>query len=187
MSGENWETLEAQTAYATPYLQVAEELVATPSRPQGVKWTVVRRPTAAVVAPRTAKGGYLLIRQERISVQRVLWEFPAGQVDGEVSPETILHTAHRELGEETGTVCSGEMIALGYYYSSAGFTTERAHLFLASEVTARDEGSEHDEHEAILEVREFTVEELREMIGREEIVDANTLAMYARLQTKGLL
>ena len=50
---------------------------------------VARRHTAAVVAPQTIDGKFILIRQERIAVQRVLWEFPAGQVDGEVNAASI--------------------------------------------------------------------------------------------------
>ena len=65
---------------------------------------VARRHTAAVVAPRTVDGRFILIRQERIAVRRVLWEFPAGQVDGEINETTIYETALRELGEEAG-VC----------------------------------------------------------------------------------
>jgi 8-oxo-dGTP pyrophosphatase MutT (NUDIX family) len=65
---------------------------------------VARRHTASVVAPRTVTGKFILIRQERIAVQRVLWEFPAGQVDGEVNEVSIYQTALRELGEEAGVV-----------------------------------------------------------------------------------
>jgi ADP-ribose pyrophosphatase len=182
-----WQVLDSVTLCDSPYLRVYREHVATPSRPAGVTWMVARRRTAAVVAPRTPEGKFILIRQERIAVRQVLWEFPAGQVDDGVNEDTIRETALRELREEAGVVCRGGLTPLGPFYSSVGFTDECCHLFLASDVVPSEEGSDHDEHEAILEVRAFSPEELRAMIADAEIVDANTLAMYARLQAHRLI
>lgn len=181
----DWSELSREVLAKTSFLRVLREQVATPSRPGGVTWVVVRRPQAAVVAPRTADGRYILVRQERVPVRRVLWEFPAGQIDGEVTPESILATAHRELGEEAGCRVTGELIALGAFFPSAGFTDEQSHLFLATEVEPRDEGHDHDEHEAIVDCRAFTLDELRAMIASGEICDANTLCLFARLAALG--
>ena len=182
-----WKVLASEEGYRSPYLQVMREHVATPARPDGVHWTVVRRSVAAVVAPRTTDGRYVLIKQERVAVQRALWEFPAGQIDGAVSEESIRETALRELGEETGMESRGELIPLGYFFSSPGFTDECSHLFLATGVEPRAAGASHDEQESILEVGIFTLEELREMIASGQIIDANTQVTYARLQARGLL
>lgn len=176
-----WRVLGSETLCDTPYLRVYREHVATPSRPDGVTWMVARRRTAAVVAPRTPEGKFLLIRQERVAVRKVLWEFPAGQVDDGVNEASVRETALRELGEEAGVDCRGGLTALGCFYSSVGFTDECCHLFLADDVVPREVGSEPDEHEAILEVRAFSPDELRTMVAAAEIVDSNTLAMYARL------
>lgn len=185
MSG--WRQLGREVLTETPYLRVVRERVATPSRPEGVEWTVVHRSQAAVVAPRLADGRYLLVRQERIAVRRELWEFPAGQVDGEASAEAILATAHRELGEEAGCRAAGGMVPLGAFFPSAGFTDEQSHLFLALDVVPREEGAAPDEHEAIVDGRAFTPAELREMVAAGEICDANTLCLYARLAATGRL
>jgi ADP-ribose pyrophosphatase len=182
-----WKVLRSETLCETPYLRVNREHVATPSRPEGVTWMVAHRRTAAVVAPRTPDGRFLLIRQERVAVQRVLWEFPAGQVDGEVTDAAIRETARRELGEEAGVEVPGGLTSLGLFYSSVGFTDECCHLFLATDVVPRAGGSDHDEHEAILEVGAFTVAELTRMVAEAEIVDSNTLSLFARLHARGLL
>ncbi len=81
--------------------------------------------------------------------------------------------------------CSGELVSLGCFFSSVGFTDECCHLFLARDVVRRAEGFDHDEHEAILEMREFSEEELTGLIGAGEIVDSNTLATYARIEGAG--
>ncbi len=183
-----WRVIDRKTLSDSAHLKVYEEHVATPSRPDGVVWTVAHRRTAAVVAPRTLDGKYILIRQERVAVKRDLWEFPAGQVDADIADEAaIREAAGRELGEEAGVYVTGELISLGYYFSSPGFTDECGHLFLATDVVPRDSGVKHDEHEAILEIRAFSADELREMIASHKIVDANTLSLYARLSARGLI
>lgn len=181
-----WRVMKSETLCDTPYLRVYRETIATPTRPDGVEWLVVRRRNASVVAPRMPDGKYLLVRQERVAPRREFWEFPAGQVDEEESEASIRETALRELGEEAGVECRGELVPLGKFYSSPGFTDECAWLFLATNVVPRAEGIAHDEHEAILAVEAFTPGRLREMIASGEIVDANTLALFARLQAGGL-
>lgn len=181
-----WKLLASENLCDSPHLRVERETVATPTRPDGVQWMVAHRAEAAVVAPLTAEGKFILVRQERVPIRRLLWEFPAGQVDGEATEVSILETAHRELGEETGTMTKEEFVPLGLFYPSAGFTTERSHLFLARNVVPRPEGAKHDQHEAITEAREFTPAELRRLIAEGEIVDANTLSAFARLVALGL-
>lgn len=182
-----WNVLESDVLYDSPHLQLRRERIATPTRPAGVTWMVVHRREAAVVAPRTPDGRFLLIRQERAAVLRETWEFPAGQVDGAVSETVIRETARRELGEETGFATGEDLVGLGSFYSSVGFTDEHVHLFLARGVVPRADGADHDEHEAILEVRAFFPAELHGMVGEGTIVDSNTLATYARLVARGLL
>lgn len=179
-----WTTLREKDLCVTPWLRVAEEMVATPSRPGGIRWIVSHRPPASVVAPRTVDGHYLLIRQERVAVRRTIWEFPAGQRDPGASFE---ETALRELAEEAGVVCQGALVSLGFFFSSVGFTDECCHLFLATDVVPRGQGAAHEEAETILDIRAFSPKELAAMIASGEIVDSNTLAACARLQARGML
>ena len=79
----------------------------------------------------------------------------------------------------------GQLIPLGHYFSSPGFTDERGYLFLACPVQPGDEGSHYDEGESILDCREFTVEEVRRMIAENDICDANTLGICAMLAARG--
>ncbi len=111
-SGETpgWSALQSETLCQTPWLQVTRDRVATSSRPQGVEWMIAHRPTAAVVAPRTDDGRFVLVRQERVAVRRVLWEFPAGMVDGGVSENAILETRLFSATEFTAMIASGEIV-----------------------------------------------------------------------------
>ncbi len=148
---------------------------------------VVRRKQAVVVAPRTPEGKFLLIRQERVPIRSLLWEFPAGQIDGDVDEASILATVHRELAEETACRADGGVVALGNYWPSAGFTDEYCHLFLASDVREFDSAHLPDPNEMIVERSTVTPDELWSMIADGRICDANTLASVARLVALGYL
>lgn len=60
-------------------------------------------------------------------------------------------------------------------------------LFLARAVQRCKEPPDRDETESILDCREFTVEQIRRMIAENDIRDANTLGLWARLWAGGLL
>ena len=82
---------------------------------------------------------------------------------------------------------SGELISLGDYFASPGFTDERGYLFLAHPVRSSADSHAHDESESILDCRAFSPRELSRMIDQNEIRDANTLGICARLAARGLL
>lgn len=180
----SWELLSKKNHFERPFLTLSEERISTPSYPKGLHWFVVHRPQAVVVAPRTHEGNFLLIRQERAPIRRAIWEFPAGQVDaGDVG--CLMRTAHRELAEEAGVETTRPLVSLGCLFSSPGFTSEKCHLFLAEDVQPCVGGAGPEATEAILECRAFTGGELRHMVSIGEIVDANTLAIFARLAAYG--
>ncbi len=187
---EGWELRNRRMLFDHPYIKIEEIDYHTPNRPDTVTWTIALRKSAVCVAPQLEDGRFLLIRQERYPVRRVLWEFPAGQIDlveRRTEQDVILNTVHRELAEETGHGLSagGEIFPLGYYFSSQGFTDEHIYLFLARGVELLPEGRSPDADENILDCQPFTPEELRAMIRDNEIRDANTLGLFARLCAHG--
>ena len=135
----------------------------------------------------TRDGRIVLIRQERIPIRAAIWEMPSGQIDGPAQ-ETAEQVALRELREEAGYELAkdGQLIALGHYFTSPGFTDERGHFFLARPVESSP-NYVRDESESILDCRAFTVREIRRMIAENEICDANTLSLWARLSARDLL
>ena len=188
--GHGWETRAQNIHYADKHLEVVTEDVKTPSHEQAKNWTIVYRKPAVVVAAMTRAGEFLMVQQERVPIRAAIWEMPAGQIDSSTEPsrEQIEETALRELQEETGykLAAEGELISLGEFFSSPGFTDERGHFFLARPVE-RQSGAERDEAESILDCRAFAPAEIRRMIRGNEIRDANTLSICARLSAHGLL
>jgi len=185
-----WEIISSERHFANAHLEVATERVRTPSRSEPRAWTIVHRKAAVIIAPMTREGKILLIRQERIPIREAIWEMPSGQIDNHNADQgEIKKVALRELREEAGyeLVQDGELIPIGHYFSSPGFTDERGYFFLARPVQRCKEPPDRDETESILDCREFTVEQIRRMIAQKEIRDANTLGLWARLLAGGLL
>lgn len=184
-----WKKIPGALVYNGPYVQIEECQYFTPARPQAaVSWTVAHRKAAIAVAPVTEDGRFILIHQERLPVMRSLWEFPAGQIDDEHRHEVILDTLHRELDEEAGCelLPGAQITPLGWFFGSQGFTSEHVYLFVAGPVhqvrEPRPVGGEH-----IGEVRLVSAAELREMIATNEIQDALTLALFARMAARGMV
>jgi ADP-ribose pyrophosphatase len=190
-ASDGWETVSRETHFRNDHLEVATEEIRTPTRPAPRKWTVVHRKKAVVIAPMTADGKIVLIRQERIPIRAAIWEMPAGQIDEATDRDTsaIEAVALRELREETGFELAegGELISLGDYFTSPGFTDERGYFFLARPVRPSAEGHTRDESESILDCQAFSARELGRMIDSNEIRDANTLGICARLVARRIL
>jgi ADP-ribose pyrophosphatase len=109
-----------------------------------------------------------LVRQPREAVEEPdLLEIPAGRLD--VEGEEPLQAARRELAEEIGLGARSWRPILTYY-TSAGFTDERVHLFEASDLY--ESSAESGENERI-EIVRWPLEELDRAL--EEIRDAKTL------------
>ena len=190
MKGGKWKTISSERHFANRNLEVVTDCVQTPARPDPRAWTIVHRKPAVVIAPMTRDGKIILIRQERIPIEQAIWEMPSGQIDDQdADQDKIKNTALREVREETGYELgqNGELISLGYFFSSPGFTDERGYFFLARPVQPCAEGPDREEGESILDCREFNSEEIRRMIADNEIRDANTLGICATLAARGLL
>jgi ADP-ribose pyrophosphatase len=88
---------------------------------------VVAHPGAVAIAPVTAGGELLLVRQYRHATREVLLELPAGRLE---PGETPLVAAQRELAEET---ChrARDWRELATFFVAPGFCSERIFLFEA--------------------------------------------------------
>jgi ADP-ribose pyrophosphatase len=192
-----WKTVSSVQHFKNEHLELRTDAVRTPLCPQPRPWTIAYRKTAVVIAPMTADNKIVLIEQERIPVRAAIWEMPSGQIDnagpsaagsGDHFANTIEQTALRELREEAGyqLTANGQLVALGHFFSSPGFTNEHCYFFLARPVEPCPDFV-RDQAEAILNCRAFTLAELRRMISENQIRDANTLGICARMAAGGFL
>ncbi|MFW6088576.1 MAG: NUDIX hydrolase [Gemmatimonadota bacterium] len=139
---------------------------------------IVRHPGAAAVLPVVSPDercdggtsvGVFLLRQYRHAVGGVIWEVPAGKLDGGESPDDC---ARRELLEETG-ITARRLERLTTLVTTPGFTDERVHLFVATGLTL---GASDREEQEFIELRTVDLAAAVAMVERGEIGDAKTVA-----------
>jgi ADP-ribose pyrophosphatase len=133
---------------------------------------IVRHPGASAVVPFLSDPEgedpqVLLLRQYRYAADGYLYEIPAGRLDPGESPAAC---AARELKEETG--CTAKKIEpLVTLVTRPGFTDERIHLFMATDLTHGQAAREDDEFVDVIVMR---LSEALELIQRGEIPDGKT-------------
>lgn len=71
----------------------------------------------------------VLIQQYRLAARKLLIEIPAGKIE---SGETPVNAAIRELNEETGF--KGTLEPLINWYLAPGYSTEKMHIFIATDL-----------------------------------------------------
>lgn len=170
------ETISSRQVYANSWMTVREDAVRRDDGSDGI-FGVIDKPTAAVVIP--FDGDRLhLVEQFRYPVGERRWEFPMGTAPDRAELDTALLAA-RELEEETGLV-AGRMELLGRLDIAPGMSSQREHVYLATELTAGTLRREHSEQDML--TRWFTIAEFEAMVRGGRIVDAQTLAAYLLLK-----
>lgn len=128
---------------------------------------VVHHPGGVCVLPIDEAGNACCVYQFRYPGQHHLLEAPAGKLEKGEEP---LKCAVRELSEETG-ITADELIPVGSYCLSPGYSTEVLHIFLARGL---HRGDSHPDAGELLELRWIPLDELYGMVSRGEIPDAKT-------------
>lgn len=122
----------------------------------------------------------ILEKQFRGPIRGWLLEIPAGRVE---PGEDINEAANRELMEEIG-YSAEELIYLGSFVLSPGYSNERMHLLVARKL--RYVGQNLEEHEAI-NVVEIPYRELLNMVVCGKIADAKTVLAVLIYETRKFL
>ena len=157
-----WEVSASRPRIDDAWFRVRQDDVEMPSGASIDGYYVWESPHIATVVPVTPDGLFVLCRQYRHAVGRVMLQVPAGIVAEGESPEAA---ARRELEEETG-YRAGTLEHLG---DIAVYPTKLSgwhHLYLAREVVP--DGARMDDPHEPIEVVLTAAEELYRMIDNNE-------------------
>jgi ADP-ribose pyrophosphatase len=147
-------------------VRVSVERVALPNG-HTVELDIVHHPGAAAVVPFLGDEEVLLIRQYRHAAGGMIYEVPAGKLDDGEDPADC---ARRELMEEAGRR-AGRLEALGWIFTTPGFTDERIHLFAAFDLEPVPVQLDADE---VIELVPMPLARALEMVWSGELCDAKS-------------
>lgn len=159
-------TLESEYIYKGKILNLRRDLVLVKNGNTSYR-EIVEHSGAVGIVCLDKDNNVILVKQYRKAVSEVLLEIPAGKIDGREQP---YYCALRELKEETGIIPE-ELIFLGEFYLSAGFSSEKMYLYFCK---VKEEGIQNLDEDEDLEIIRINFDKLISMIESEEISDAKT-------------
>lgn len=163
--------VSSRRAYSGKIISLDVDTVRFPDGSVG-ELEMIRHPGASAIVPflsdpAGADPQVLLIRQYRYAAEGYLYEIPAGRLNPGEAPKDC---ALRELKEETGCT-AGHVEHLFTMYTTPGFTDEKIHLFMATQLVAGETKHEADE---FLELQPMLLSRALQMVEAGEIQDSKT-------------
>ena len=143
--------------------------------PNGIrsKMAMVRHPGSTAIVPLRDNKTVVMTLQYRHAVEDYILEIPAGTMEPGESPVAC---ARRELEEETG-LKANEFIELAQIHILPAYSDEKIYVYLARDLTASEQNLDQDE---ILDVVEYPLGEVMQMIDKGRITDALTILSIQR-------
>lgn len=174
---EKVERIHRELKYKGAILDMYEDTIQVPGG-KTAKWDYLHHKGAAAVVPVMDDGKILMVRQYRNAIDRYTLEIPAGAVDYSGEPGIIC--AARELEEETGYK-SDNLQKLVKLCTAIAFCDEFIEIFVASDLVPSKQNLDEDE---FIDVKAYTIEELKEKIFSWEIQDSKTVAALMAYDAK---
>jgi ADP-ribose pyrophosphatase len=141
---------------------------------------VVEHPGAVVILPVLDDGNLLMIEQYRHPIETFMFEFPAGTLEKDESPDIC---AARELVEETNMRAS-RLESLGILHPAPGFCNEVQYLFIAHDLTHEQGTTDPGE---VIETRSLHISEIKKAIVEGMITDSKSIAILYHACLRGLV
>jgi len=166
-----WKMLSSSVALNEKWFHIRKDRIQLPSGKIIDDYFVWESPDIAIIVPITTDGRFVLTQEYRHGVGKIMYQFPAGAIDPDETPEAA---ARRELAEETGYVAKAltPLATLAPYGSKL---TGWHHAFLAPKVTATATPAVNEQE--VIRTILATPAELWKLIETDEFQVADHLAI----------
>jgi ADP-ribose pyrophosphatase len=128
----------------------------------------IEQPNVVIAVPQLDDGSLVLVEHKRPILGAVLLECPGGKVD---AGEDLQLSITRELEEEIGYT-PGHLQYVCCFYTSVGSSTEKIHVFFASDLRPHIRKSEDKRK---MELSTVSIDEVRALLTDGRIHDGKTL------------
>lgn len=172
-SGTGWfERVDRRTVYAG-YSTIHVDRLRSPDGSE-VEREVVEHFDAVAIVPLLDDGSVVLLRHYRHPIGSYVIEIPAGKLD--VAGEHVAEAGQRELAEEIG-MRAGRLDHLTTFLNSAGWNTERTHVYLGRDLASAPHPPDFSHHaeEADMEILRLPFDEAVAAVRDGTITDAKTV------------
>lgn len=168
-----YEVISSEEAFTSRFTTIRVDQVRMPDG-KVTDREIAEHPSAVGAVALDDDGQVVLLRQYRHAFGRKFLELPAGKLD--VEGEDPAEAMHRELAEEV-QLAAGTMTHLVTFTNSAGWTTERTSVYLATDLSPapRPDGFVLEHEEADMEVLRVPLSEAVAMVHDGRIVDVKTV------------
>ncbi|MFO7992433.1 MAG: NUDIX hydrolase [Thermoplasmata archaeon] len=175
-----WKKKRSRTIAESTFFTLKEDDVMMKNGEEKV-YTMLDIPDFAGVLP-VYKDKFVLIRNYRYPIDKMVLEIPAGLIEGGEEP---METARRELEEETGFLM-GDAEKLCEYHPIASLNIQTAHLFLGG---VKRGGTMNHDHGEDMEVELIPISEVYGMLDDKKIDHPHTMIalFYARARLEKFL
>jgi ADP-ribose pyrophosphatase len=171
-----WRTISSEYLFNDRWFKVRREVCETPEGKIVDPYYVYEFPTWVGALPITEEGKVIMVRQYRHALGETCIEIPGGCVDD--TDKSFQAAIAREILEETGYSFS-QFEYLGRISPNPSTNSNLLHMFLAKggKKVAEQKLDSNEE----IEVMELTIDELKNLIDRNKIVQSMhvTCIMYA--------
>lgn len=170
-----WQITAEQNEYDNPWINLTEFKVINPSGNPGIYGKIHFKNFAIGVIPLDDDLNTYLVGQYRFPLNQYSWEIPEGGGPLGTDP---LESAKRELLEETGLKAT-QWTELQRMHLSNSVSDELSIIYLARGLAQFEAEPEDTEQ---LQVKKVPFEEVYQMVCRNEITDAITVAAVLRVK-----
>jgi len=156
--------ISSKIVFECPVFKVEEAEVELKDGSIAKRWYVVKNDAVAVVCLRD--GRVILTKEYRSASQNIQWRLPAGGVH---EGEDLKDAAIRETREEVGLEPL-DIKLLKIFPSTSSIIKQNTHCFLATRFKVNPSATGEKEEQDI-EVRELTIEEIKDLLNNGQIPD----------------
>ncbi len=171
-------TIDSRIVYEGPIFKIRKHTIEAVSGKISER-DVLEHCGGAVMLAVKDDGKIIMEEQYRKPIDSVALEIPAGKCEEGEDP---LETARRELREETGYSAS-DVRHLISFNTSFGYSDEVLHIYICKGLTCGERDLDETED---IDIKEFTADELVDMVMNNEISDAKTIIaiLYASMKNE---